>query len=245
MAKGKGMNTAIVVAIIGVIGTLLAALISSPWFGDLVKPSPVPTTEVPVTTGPTTEGATAVPTNTTLVFQEDFEDQTLNGISPTAGTWEIVKDKANYVYQVTANMPSQNVLAEAVFIPADFASGIIEFRLKFIQPGKVYLNFREQGGPGYYLLIDSAGQVALGYESPGANGWIEYAAINSQPFTIQTGTSYLIHIEARGEQMTISVDGNHVFSATDTRLIMGRLTFTATNGTVASFDDIKVWSFGP
>jgi hypothetical protein len=245
MGKNKALDTAIIVAIIGVIGTIIAAILGSPWFGNLIK-TPTATATVPTSTGPVTATSTTLPTNTTLVFQEDFEDEAASGFAFGVGTWEIVKDKSNHVLQVTADTPSQTVLADAVFGPADFASGIIEFKLKFIQPGKVYLNFREQDGPGYYLLLDTVGgQIVLGYKSPGVNGLIDYAALAAQPATFQTGTSFRIHIEVRGEQMTVSVDNNRIFSASDPRLLLGRLTFTASSGTVASFDDIQVWSFGP
>jgi hypothetical protein len=243
MDKNKGVNTAIIVAIIGLVGTIIAALISSPWLDDKLG---TPTEPVPATAIPTTSTGPTLSTNTTLVFQEDFEDATASGIAFGAGMWEIVKDKANHVLQVTADTPSQSVLADAVFGPADFASGIIEFKLKFIEPGKIYLNFREQDGPGYFLLLDMVGrQIVLGYKSPGANGLMDYAALTAQSATFQTGTSYLVNLEVRGEQMTVSMDNNRIFSASDPRLLLGRLTFTASSGTVASFDDIQVWSFGP
>ena len=243
MGKNKAVDTAIVVAIIGLVGTIIAALISSPWLGDKLG---TPTEPVPATAIPTTSTGPTLSTNTTLVFQEDFEDTAASGIAFGVGMWEIVKDKANHVLQVTADTPSQNVLADAVFGPADFSSGIIEFKLKFIEPGKVYLNFREQDGPGYFLLLDMVGgQIVLGYKSPGANGLMDYAALAAQSATFLTGTSYLVNLEVRGEQMTVSVDNNRIFSASDPRLLLGRLTLTASSGTVASFDDIQVWSFGP
>ncbi len=244
MGKNKALDTAIIVAIIGVVGTLLAAIIGSAWFGDIFKKPTA--TALATTPPPTTSTGPTLSTNTTLIFQEDFEDAAASGIAFGAGTWEIVKDKANHVLQVTADTPSQSVLADAIFGPADFASGIIEFRLKFIDPGKVYLNFRDLGGPGYYLLLDTVGgQIVLGYKSPGANGLMDYAALAAQSAAFQTGTVYLVHLEVRGEQMTVSVDNNRIFSASDPRLLLGRLTFTASSGTVASLDDIQVWSFGP
>ena len=244
MAKNKGSNAVIIVAIIGLIGTIFAAMLSSDWFGELIK-RPTPTVLATIPPPGTTVGPT-LPSGTMLIFEEDFEDTTASGIAYGAGTWEIVKDKANHVLQVRADTPSQAVLADAVFGPSDFASGIIQFGLKFITQGKVWINFRELGGPGYYLLLDAVdGQISLGYKSPGANGLFDYAGLVANPATFQTETWYLVHIEVRNDQMIVFVDNNRVFSASDGRLLLGRLTFTASQGTVASFDDIRVWYFGP
>lgn len=244
MAKNKGSNTVIIVAVIGLIGTLFAAMLGSDWFGELVK-KPTPTV-LATTPPPGTAVGPTLPAGTTLIFEEDFEDGAASGIAYGTGTWEIIKDKSNHVLQVQADTPSQAVLAEAVFGPSDFASGIIQFGLKFTTLGKVWINFREMGGPGYYLLLDAMdGQISLGYKSPGASGALDYAPLASNPATFQTETWYLVHIEVRNDQMIVFVDNNRVFSASDGRLLLGRLTFTASQGTTAAFDDIRVWYFGP
>lgn len=242
MKKNKGASTVIIVAIIGLIGTLFAAMLGSDWFGEMIKK---PTATVPGTTPPTIPGPT-LPSNTTLIFEEDFEDGVASGIAYGTGTWEIVKDKSNHALQVRADTPSQTVLADAVFGPSDFTNGIIQFKIKFSTLGQVWMNFREQGGPGYYLLMDAAnGQIALGYKSPGANGLMDYAVLaeNSASFLVETW--YTVHIEVRNDQMTVLVDNNRVFSASDARLLLGRLTFTVSQGAVAVFDDVRVWYFGP
>ena len=74
---------------------------------------------------------------------------------------------------------------------------------------------------------------------------MEYAPITSRAGTYLTGVEYIIRLEARRDQMTVSVDNGLVFSASDARLVQGDLLFSASNGSVATFDDVNVWSFGP
>jgi hypothetical protein len=220
----KRIETTLIVAIIG----LVAALISSPLIFKMFERLTAPPTP------------TAVP-NEVVVFSEDFEDDSADGFAMQAGPWSIGRDKSNKVLEVKSEPSSAS---SASFGPADFADGSVDFRFQYVSPGGFSLRLRDSGGSAYVLQFAPA-SLTLGYAGPdgvpaslGANG--------SSPYNFLAGQWYAIHLEARGVQLTATVDTDRLrISASDARLSHGGLTFSVDPNTYMLFDDIRVSSYEP
>jgi len=228
--KPKGNVSTLVIALIGMVGTIIAGLLGSPLLEKWFAHPP--------------EATSTNPPSAILVFNEDFNDSVANGFYFDVGKWEIIKEKSNNVLAAYADTPSPDIQADALFGPADFSDGIIEFRIKFIQAGPAYLDFRSQDRQKYSLYLDPSGQqVILGYGSADSGWNMQYEPQSLQPFTFQLGIWYLLKLGAQGDKMTVYIDNNRVVSATDDRLTEGRLLFELDPASSIYIDDIKVWLF--
>ncbi|SRR5581483_3004596 len=227
--KGKKPETTIIVAVLGLVGTIIAALLGSPLLAKLLEPStPTPSAVV------TTIGNTQVP-----VFSQDFETGT-SGFSFDQGNWTVGKDKANKVLSVDAS----SAPAIATFGPNDFTNGVMEFKVNFkqLQGNGVSFNFRRTSEATYALLL-TQNQVSMGYRDIKNNGTFEpFNADTTRAFTFQTGTWYAIRIEARGSELILTIDNNRLFSATDDRITNGGFNFEIRQGNQIMFDDLNIWA---
>jgi hypothetical protein len=225
--KSKKVDTAIMVAVIGLIGTIIAALLSSPVLTKLVERTPDALQDEE------------------LIFSQNFESESSSGFGFEIGDWNVIQDGTNYVLQGTATESSVPA-ARAFFGPADFADGVIEFRFKFIQAGDLYFDFRHQETGVYVLYFHPEVQnVVLAINAPQGSDWqfTELGAESIQPFTFQENTWYLVRLEVQGSQFTVFLDGNRIMSASDTRLKNGRLRLVLAPDEVVFVDDVKIWSF--
>lgn len=114
--KSKKMDKAVVVALIGLTGTVIAALLASPFFDRLFSEPSVP---------PATEGTEA---DFDRVFWEDFEKGYPSGLSISSEEWQVMEDGEDSVLEVSG-IPDGNTLIG--FGPTDFSDGRIEFELYF------------------------------------------------------------------------------------------------------------------
>ena len=238
MSPGKAakrkMNPAVVIAITGLAGTIITALFSSPVIIKLIE-------NASATEPASTEATDAEPASGTLVFEEDFEDGVATGFSFDLGEWNIVKDKSNRVLELKAITPSEDILADAPFGPSEFGDGVIELQVKYIEFGSFYLFFREQTGTKYALYMMSD-QLILGYLT--LEGHITpLNETTSYDNTIETNIWYTLRLKTRGEQLTLYLNGNRIFSAADDRLRAGDLGLAADPGSVIYFDNLKIWSY--
>ena len=248
----KKMDSAIIIAIIGLIGTLLAGLLSSPLLLELIErnsvtetpPALVTDEPAPVTTSPDTPTEAPVGTNEVLVFNADFEDNAASGFGFDHGNWQVGKDKSNFVLEAQ----SDTDFSSATFGPNDFDNGIIEFRIRFEQAqneGGMILFFRSTDSESYAIYL-MRNQLLLGNHVVDADQQVvpfDNSAVRA--FTFTQGTWYTVRVEARGSQMIVSIDGNRLVSARDTRLKKGSLLFSLDPGWQATFDDISVWALQP
>jgi hypothetical protein len=225
--RSKKVDTAIIVAVIGLIGTIMAALLNSPVLTKLVERTPnALQDEKPI-------------------FSQDFEGGSSSGFGFEIGDWKVIQDGSNHVLQGTATESSVPA-ARAFFGPADFADGAIEFRFKFIRVGDLYFDFRHQETGVYVLYFHTGMQnVVLAINALQGNDWqfTELGAESIQPFTYQENTWYSVRLEAQGSQFTVFLDGNRIMSASDTRLKNGRLRLVLAPDVVVFVDDVKIWSF--
>jgi len=227
--KAKKPETTIIVAIIGLIGTIIAALLGSPLLAKLLEPAtPTPSAVV------TSIGNTEVP-----VFSQDFETNT-SGFSFDQGNWTVGKDKSNKVLSVDASSSA----AVATFGPNDFTNGVIEFKFRFNQFSSdgISVNFRHNSESTYTVLL-TQNQVALGYRDIKNNGAFEpFSADTTRAFTFQTGTWYTVHLEARGSELILMIDNNRLFSTTDDRIAKGGFNFEIGKGNRDMFDNLNIWA---
>lgn len=232
----KRIDTAIIVAIIGLVGTLAVGILNSPLIIKLLDRA---------SASPTLAETNIPPNAGQLLFNEDFEDNAASGFAFETGKWEIVKDKSDFVLKVTAT-ESDTPAAKAYFGPSDFSDGIIEFRFKFLQPIGLYVDFHFQGDKGGHVL-----NLSPEYESiflstiTFQNGGAQVSVISSSSFTFQKNTWYKVQLELQGGQMTLNVDGNHILSVSDSLFEKGGMRFTLEPHTIVELDDVKVWSLKP
>lgn len=237
-SKKSKMSPAIVVALIGLVGTIVTALFASPVLIELIKRSDA--TETPA-------GEPSVPAaDASLVFSEDFEDGNTSGFGFVSGTWEVAVDRAdpgNAVLQTSA-LATDDPTTKTFFGPSNFVNGIIEFRCKFLRLGDLYFDFRYEDSGTYVLYFSAKKQyVALAGNMIVDSDW-EYSELSPesiQPFNIEEDTWYSVRLEAQDQQFIVSVDGNRLIAASDARLDAGRLRFVLGSGAVVYLDDIQVW----
>lgn len=232
----KKLDTAIIVAIIGLIGTLAVGILNSPLIIKLLDRAPTPST-LALTDLPPNAGQ--------LIFAEDFDDNAVSGFAFELGEWGIVKEKSNFVLKGTAT-GFDTPAAEAYFGPNDFTDGIIEFKCRFLKPIGLYMDFHFQGEKGGHFLnlspaYESVFLAAITFQT----GENPVSIISSQSFTFQQDIWYKVWLELQENQMTLNVDGNRILSASNSRFETGRMRFTLDPGTVVELDDVRVWSLKP
>jgi len=234
-ATKKKIDTAVLVAIIGLVGTVIAALLSSPVLITLIEEKDATATSA---TEPIAGGEP--------IFSQDFENGNASGFAFISGTWEVAQDRAdpgNAVLQASA-LDVADPTTKTYFGPSEFANGIIEFRCKFLRLGDLYLDFRYQEGSTYVLYFSSGKQYIALASNMIIGSDLQYSELSPesiQPFSIQEDTWYSVRLQAQGQQFMVSIDGNRLISASDARLDVGRLRFALGSNAALYLDDIRVW----
>ncbi len=230
--KKSKMSTTVLVALIGLAGTIITALLTSPVLIELIRKSSA--TETPV------ESTAVAPAGASLVFNEDFEDGVASGFAFQMGDWKISKDKSNRVLEFIAT-GAEAPAAKAYFGPSIFSDGVVEFRVKFIELHGLYFDFRQQEDAVYVLALDPESSVVL--LAVNAEEFYEFDVNSNLPYTFQKDVWYAVRLEARGAQVTVNIDGNRVLSGSNDRLPSGSIRFALQPNAVVYLDDVKVWSF--
>lgn len=247
----KGKDTTVIVAIIGLVGTLIAGLLSSPVILKLLDnatatPAAEQTTgESPATSAPAQSNPQPLG-DLKLVFEEDFEGQSASGFAFESGDWKVVKDKSNYVLQGVGTGPEAPA-AIAYFGANDFASGIIEFKINFLDEGGVYLDFRLEDGGSYVFNMTPEYQNVILATNALENGKWQFksiAADSARPFTFGQDTWFNIKLEIRNEDFVLNIDGKRILAASDARFTRGQLRFALDPNSTVEIDDLKVWAYG-
>jgi hypothetical protein len=233
-ATNKEVKIAIIIALIGLTGTIITAVLNSPLLIKWVENTPMNTPS---------EQTAASPENSSLVFSEDFEDGSASGFGFANKEWTVEKDKSNKVLEVDSTSYPEDQWAYATFGPTDFSSGIIEFKIKYEKVGGFYTIFRANDDA-YYVFFLTPSQTILGYKDKAQNwSFTPFSSNTRRDFSTQTGIWYTVRVEARGTQITVFMDKNKLFSGDDSRLQNGRLGFMMDYGTKVKLDDVNVWVF--
>jgi hypothetical protein len=95
--KPKGNVSTLVIALIGMVGTIIAGLLGSPLLEKWFAHPP--------------EATSTNPPSAILVFNEDFNDSVANGFYFDVGKWEIIKEKSNFVLAAYSDTPSPDIQA--------------------------------------------------------------------------------------------------------------------------------------
>ncbi|MBI3163337.1 MAG: hypothetical protein HYZ24_01535 [Chloroflexi bacterium] len=229
--KNQRMDKAIVIALIGLAGTVITGLLSSPILKALIEKTPVPAT------------ATSVGGGETLVFENDFEDGESTGFSFSSEEWQVKKEKGNYALEVSG---TGNNTTLVWFGPNDFSDGSIEFRILFKNFDGFLLNFRSTIDAETYTMYfaPESREVKLGYGSV-AHGWeLESFQSGLQSHDFSENTWYDVKLEAAGESITLWISGNKILSTFDSRLRKGSMEFAVQYDGTILLDDVKVWELG-
>jgi len=240
--KEKKDNT-VIIAIIGLVGTLLAGLLASPFLPQLLGQE-TPVTEVVTTVVVTSEGNDNTPLirRENMVFSNDFSNNNTSGFAFGNGNWQITKEKNNPLLEMSGSGENND---PAVFGPNDFKDGRILFRVNYQHFGDVFLNFRTESMQTYSLLLSpAAGTISLGYAS-NAGGWsLEAFGGNSvRAFQFIEDNWYDVKLEAVGEGFTVWIDENKILTASDMRLAVGSMEISVGGDATLWFDDFEVWQY--
>jgi len=240
--KKSKIDTNVVIAVIGLIGTIVAGLLASPllpkWLGQEEEPS---TTPVVTTVVVTSEVSGEVPMvrKESLIFSNDFETGTTSGFAFNSNEWQVTKEKNNPLLELSGQGSDSTT---AIFGPNDFTDGYIRFRVNFQHFDGFQMRFRSAGnGEAYGLLMNPlSGAVILGY----GNG-LELVELENgnRPFGFNEDVWYDVKVEIAGAQMTVWVDENKLLVGTDLRLQKGGLQFYALGDSTVWVDDVEVWQY--
>lgn len=234
--KRKKTDVAIIVAIIGLAGTLITALFTSPVLIALLeRKTPVPT--------PNSQ-TSSTDVNKVLAFSSDFESGSLDDFTFDGGNWKIVKDKNNNALEGTADKSMPDVWPMAIFGPSDLGNGVVELKLKFKQLQSDIsssLMFRYNSDASYSITM-TQNSVEMGYRDR-ATGWefVPFSDSTSRPFDPKPNEWYTMRLEMDGSQAAFFINNNRIFSASDDRLPSGGLNFSIGPGYQIELDDVYVW----
>lgn len=246
----KKKDNSMTIAIIGLVGTIIAALLGSPLLITLIEggrdatPTPLAIATTPVDTATKMVVKTEVPVgkNQVQVFSANFEDDKISGFAMDSGQWNLGKDKSNKVLEVVASGDSS---ATAIFGPNNFRNGIIEFKINFtkqVEGSGVAVGFRSSREAGYAFYMQPD-KIKLGYWESN-NDWIlePFSPDSERSYNFSPNTWYTVRIEARGTQINAYVDGNLLIGETNNQLSSGNINFSIDSGNEAFFDDVQVWA---
>jgi hypothetical protein len=233
----RKLDATVLAALITVAGSIIVALISSPFLKSWLDRTPTPT--------PPAAGATDTPVSSgaaTIVFQNNFDNGSTSGFAFNGLTGVLKKDKSNQVLELDA---STSAGGSATFGSNDFSNGSIEFKLELKNTNDLLLDFRTTSAQRYTVDFSPSRQVIqLGYSSGSDAGSFQlFAGQGSRPFQFNTGIWYSVKLEAAGAQMTVWMDGNKILSSQDTRLTRGALDISASPGASVWLDDVKVTAY--
>lgn len=169
---------------------------------------------------------------------ENLEDNTANGWTPNGGTWAVITDGTNKVYQQSNNT-----------LPSLWSNGgsalwnnyRIGAKIKAVSYGDP--TFSSVGLQARYL--DASNYYSVCYYNSGSilkiskifNG--TSSVLNSKPFTFSSGVYHTMEFEVVGSNLRMYVDGVLQLTAVDPDITSGKAGVTAHRANVY-FDDITV-----
>lgn len=246
-------NPTVIVAVIGLAGTLITALLASPVLIALIEeeaptatPPPAVTTEAPATEANLTEPVvpTDTPANPTqvLVFENTFNNETMDGFTVQSGEWHPGMDKNEPVLE-GIGPADESQIAAVDFGAGDFSDGIIEFNMRFRTLGGFILSYRSSSDQVYSLYLDPLQrEITIGYSSENNDWELEpFKGTCFRSHTFPLNTWYQVRLETVGDQVDLWINDEPFLSCSDSRLTTGGLSFMLQNGAYVLLDDVRVW----
>lgn len=199
--SSRRFDTAVLIALIGLCGTMCAALISNPLLLDYIRrtPTPLPATATPETATPTDfplptatlePGPTETPSPTVTPNIVMTDTPTVTPLPTPQAQLVFSEDFDDSVASgfgfsdgqwglakghgnpaLEGQPQTDQVPAKAVFGPSDFANGSVEFQVSFKNPGTLALNFRDDNTQTYVLSLSPPDQKLSLGYASAANNW--------------------------------------------------------------------------
>jgi pectate lyase len=173
------------------------------------------------------------------LFSDNFEDGNNSGWSSSGGSWSVVSDGSLVDRQSNASSERARHFAGST----SWTDYVVQARVKPLSYNGsnrvVALVSRASGSTRMYrLALINANRVEL--QAMNGSSVTTLASVN---MTVSTGTFYTLRLETNGSNISGSVNGTNVGSATNTLNANGRVGFY-TEFATASFDDITVDTVG-
>lgn len=236
--KPRSWGTVIGGALVGAIATLIVLFLLG-----MIPPKPEnPPIATPVDTTPVskTESSATTSGNSSILFNEDFEDGKAQKLAYISGGWQIIADETgNKVFDIDNSKGSG-------FPGIDFGSENwkdyeIKFRVRFLDSSGSWLitYFRKNwtSNSGYAASTDLS-NTSLNSTTNG-NYW---KGITNREYKIQKNIWYWIRIEAKGTEIKVSVNDFTAINTDDALYNAGGITMQAGQYTHMQIDDIQVAS---
>jgi hypothetical protein len=222
-------------------------------------PTPVPTSiaAVPTVTPIPPTHTSAPPINTpsseivpgTILTNEDFEDQELQGLEVAeAKKWKFVVDEqGNTVYEAYNRDGDFNPSLTTPWELKDYA---IQYRIRFLDwwpPSKsnqdsfAGVSFRFGEGGQYILALDPVAQIAFAAFDLHGGGWNRFETIK---FNFVKDIWYQVKVEVQGDKIRVFLDDTLKFDITDSQIQQGRVHIWVANNGHIQFDDIIITALG-
>lgn len=171
-----------------------------------------------------------------VLFQDDFEDGNADGWKTTGGTWGVIADGADQVFN------QSNLLNEALaFAGGGWSNYTYSAKVKLLNSAaNAGLTFRASNASNYYMFrINNSTKAVELYKK--VNGTL--TLLSSAAFSNSINQWYTLKVTASGNQITGYVDDIQMISWTNdiSELTSGFIGFRM-YGSKASFDDVIVTS---
>lgn len=184
----------------------------------------------------------------TILFEENFEDGTIQRFSYVSDNWVISTDETgNKVFEVDTTSET-NVATQSGagigFGSTDWTNYVIEYRVKMLNGNaNAWLNFRStMNNQNYYVEWLSLQYQTIDLQTNlDGKGWEE---IVDHAYPVAIDTWYKIKVEAQGSSLQIWINDELVLKVNDARISSGGFDLGVMPDTHAQFDDIRVTSLG-
>ncbi len=188
-------------------------------------------------------GTAAVGGASNVLFEDDFEDGDAAGWFATDGTWSIVGDGGNNVYEQSSTL--DQFMASAAG-NGSWADVVIEADVKVLSFGDsststlagVYARFLGISNH-YYLALRGDQKIAIRKKVNDSNSTV---GTPTAAAVIDTGNWYHLKFSVIGSTLSAELDGAPILSFEDTDITGSGPVAVGTDFTTAQFDNVVVYA---
>ena len=176
--------------------------------------------------------------DSSVLFDEDFEDEKAQKISYISGEWQIITDETgNKVYDIDNSKSSGYPKID--FGSKDWKDYEAKFRVRFLEGDnrEAIVYFRGTNNGAYVTSVGLA-YTTINYTINGSS-WKEMIL---REYDLEKNIWYWISVEAKGSEIKKSINDYVVINTDDTLFNTGSITMQAGQHTHMQIDDIQVTS---